>query len=54
MTKEAVTCFVKKSSEVEQDREPNTRTNKIYGRKVNLVAVTDTTKIVRLKIQVQE
>ena len=54
MTKEAVTCFVKKSSEVEQDREPNTSTNKNYGRKLNLVAVTDTTKIVRLKIQVQE
>ena len=53
MSKEAVTCFVKKASEVEQERIANTRTNKIYGRKVNLVAVTDSTKIVRLKIQVQ-
>ena len=54
MTKEAVTCFVKKSSEVEQDREPNTRTNHIYGRKVNLVALTDATKIVKIKKQEQE
>ena len=53
MTKEAVTCFVKKSSEVEQDREPNTRTNHIYGRKVNLVALTDATKIVKIKIKKQ-
>ena len=53
MTKEAVTCFVKKASEVEQDREPNTRTNHIYGRKVNLVALTDATKIVKIKIKKQ-
>ena len=54
MTKEAVTCFVKKSSEVEQEREANTRTNHVYGRKVNLVAVTDATKIVKINIKPQE
>lgn len=48
ISKEAVTCFVKNSSQVEQDREPNTRTNYVYGRKVNLVALTDKTKIVKI------
>ena len=50
MTKQAVTCFVKKSSEVEQEREANKRTNHVYGRKVNLVAVTDATQVVEFVI----
>lgn len=47
-TKEAVTCFVKKESEVEQDRDKERRINTIIGRKVNLVALTDDTKTVKL------
>lgn len=42
----AVTCFVKKDSEVETDREQNTRTNTIYGRFVNVVALTDASEVV--------
>lgn len=48
MTKEAVTCFIKKESEVEQERDANTRTNTIYGRRVALVALTDATKVVKI------
>ena len=48
-TKEAVTLFTKKESEVEQHRIADTRTNEIYARKVNLVALTDDTKVVRIK-----
>lgn len=47
-TKEAVTCFVKKESEVEQDRDKEARKNTIIMRKVNLVALTDATKVVKL------
>lgn len=47
-TKEAVTLFTKKESEIEQDRTQNTRTNDVYMRKVNLVALTDATKIVKI------
>ena len=50
MNREAVTLFVKKASEVEQDRNPNIRQNTIYGRRVCLVALTDATKIVELQI----
>lgn len=46
--KEAVKCFVKKGVEIEQDREPNTRQNFIYGRKVMLVALVDKTRVVKL------
>lgn len=42
----AVTCFIKKDSEVETDREQNTRTNTIYGRFVNVVALTDASEVV--------
>lgn len=48
-TKEAVTCFFKKESEVEPDRDPNTRKNDLYLRRVCLVALTDETKAVKLK-----
>lgn len=48
MTKAAVTCFIKKDVEIEQDRDADTRRNDIFYRVVNLVALTDATKIVRL------
>ena len=47
-TKEAVTCFVKKDVEVEQDRIRNKRINIVIPRKVNLVALTDATKAVKI------
>ena len=45
-SREAVTCFIKKGVEIEQDRTPNTRKNEVFGRKVMLVALTDATKVV--------
>lgn len=47
-TKEAVTCFVKKGVEVEQDRIKNKRINSVIPRKVGLVALTDATKAVKI------
>ena len=47
-TNEAVTAFVKKGSEIEQDREANTRTNTVFARKVMVVALTNAKKIVKL------
>lgn len=47
-SKEAVTCFVKKGSEVEQERDANTRQNKVYARKVMLIALTDANKVVKI------
>lgn len=47
-TKEAVTCFVKKSSEIEQERKPDTRDNVVYARKIMVVALTDATKAVKI------
>ena len=47
-TKEAVTCFIKKGVEIEQDRTPNLRKNEVFGRKVMLVALTDATRAVIL------
>ena len=49
LTREAVTLFVKKESEVEQDRQANIRRNDVYLRKVNLCALTDATKLVKIK-----
>lgn len=49
LTREAVTLFVKKESEVEQERQANIRRNDVYLRKVNLCALTDATKVVRIK-----
>ena len=46
--KEAVTCFVKKGVETEQDRDKNIRLNKIYNRRYNVVALTDENQIVWL------
>lgn len=49
-TKEAVTCFVKKQNEVEQDREKEKRINTVITRKVALVALTDATKAVKITV----
>lgn len=45
-TKEAVTLFNKKGTEVEQERDGNTRKNTIYSRKYYIAALTDETKAV--------
>lgn len=47
-TKEAVTLFNKKGTEVEQKREPNTRLNEIFSRKYYLAALTDATKCFKI------
>lgn len=47
-TKEAITYFTKKQSEIEQERDADTRTNSIYMRRVGIVALTDATKIVKI------
>jgi hypothetical protein len=46
--KAAVTVFVKKEVETEQERDANTRKNSIYNRRCNVVALTDATKVVKL------
>ena len=43
-TREAVTLFNKRGTEVEQDRDPDTRMNTIWSRKYYLAAMTDYTK----------
>lgn len=40
-TREAVTAFIKKGSEVEQDRDPDLRKNLLYIRKVAVIALTN-------------
>ena len=47
-TREAVTLFNKKGTEVEQERDANTRLNEIYSRKYYLAALTDETKAVKI------
>lgn len=47
-SKDAITLFLKKGVEVEQDRDPDLRKNLLYIRKVALVAMTDANKIVGL------
>lgn len=47
-TAEAVTLFIKKGSEIEQQRDADIRSNEIYARKVALVALTDATKVVKI------
>ena len=49
-TKEAVTLFQKKGTEVEQEREGNIRRNTIYSRKYYLAALTDETKAVKIVV----
>ena len=47
-SKEAVRLFIKKNTEIEQERDANTRKNTVYARKVALVALVDATKVVRI------
>lgn len=47
-TKAAVTLFNKKGTEVEQERDANTRLNEIYSRKYYLAALTDATKAFKI------
>lgn len=47
-TREAVTLFTKKDNEVEQQRDAEERKNTVIMRKVNLVALTDATKVVKI------
>lgn len=49
-TKDAVTLFHKKGTEVEQERDGNTRKNSIFSRKYYLAALTDETKAVKITI----
>lgn len=47
-TKKAVTFFNKKGTEVEQERDANTRLNEIYSRKYYLAALTDATECFKI------
>lgn len=49
-TKEAVTVFNKKGVEVEQERDGNTRVNSAYARKYYVVALTNESKAVKIKL----
>jgi hypothetical protein len=49
-TKDAVTIFNKKGTEIEQERDANTRENTIYSRKYYIVALTDESKVVKIKV----
>ena len=49
-TKEAVTIFKKKGTEIEQERNANTRQNSIFSRKYYIVALTDETKAVKINM----
>lgn len=49
-TKEAVTLFNKKGTEVEQEREGNIRRNTVYSRKYYLAAMTNEAKAVKIII----
>lgn len=48
LTNEAVTLFMKKDVEVEQDRDADTRTNSIYLRDCYICALTDATKACKI------
>ena len=47
-TKQAVTYFSKKGTEVEQKRDANTRLNEVFSRKYGIFAFTDATQAVKL------
>lgn len=51
LTKEAVTCFMKRDVEVEQARSANERINEVYMRTAYVIAVTDATKVRKLSKQ---
>lgn len=46
--REAVTNFIKRGVEVEQERDADTRANRLFIRQCNVVALTDATKVVKL------
>lgn len=45
--KSAITCFMKKGVETEQERDADTRKTTIYGRNVKVIAITDATKVAK-------
>ena len=47
-SKAAVKCLIKKGVEIEQEREANIRKNKVFARKVMVVALVDATRVVKL------
>lgn len=49
-TKGAVTIFKKKGTEIEQERDANIRKNSVFSRKYYVVALTDETKAVKIKL----
>ena len=49
-TKEAITLFIKKDTEVEEKRDPDTRNNMYWVRKVAVVALTNASKVVKITI----
>ena len=49
-TKDAVTVFIKKNTEIEQDRDADKRKNFVWGRKVAVVALTDANKVVKITV----
>lgn len=49
--KNAVTIFVKKGTEIEQERDANTRNNKVFVRKVAVVALTDATRAIKISTE---
>lgn len=49
-TKEAVTIFSKKGTEMEQERDANTRKNSAYARKYYVVALTNESKAVKITL----
>lgn len=48
-SRQAVTYFRKKGVETEQKREPGTRTNTLWGRIVGFAALTDATKVAKIR-----
>lgn len=46
--KDAVTLFVKKNTEIEQERDANLRKNSVYSRKVAVCALTNEAHVVRI------
>lgn len=48
LTKDAITCYMKKDSGVEQVRDAEVRMNTIVMSQVNIIALTDATKIVKI------
>lgn len=50
-SREAITCFVKKGVELETERDANTRANKLFGRNVKVIALTNAKKVVKLTVE---